>query len=197
MTFKLIDLPYSKDALEPYMSAETLNFHHGKHHNTYVTNLNNLTKDTDFENLSIEEVILKSYNNKELQGVYNNAGQIYNHNMFWQLMKSPSQETKPSDKFIELAIKSFGSFESFREEFLKQGATVFGSGWVWVYLENNELKIGKYSNADNPLVHNAKPLIGCDVWEHSYYIDYRNARPKYLEAFFDNLLNWDFVNKLV
>ncbi len=197
MTFKLIDLPYSKDALEPYMSAETLNFHHGKHHNTYVTNLNNLTKDTDLKNLSIEEVILKSYNNKELQGVYNNAGQIYNHNMFWQLMKSPSQETKPSDKFIELAIKSFGSFESFREEFLKQGATVFGSGWVWVYLENNELKIGKYSNADNPLVHNAKPLIGCDVWEHSYYIDYRNARPKYLEAFFDNLLNWDFVNKLV
>ncbi len=197
MTFKLIDLPYNKDALEPYMSAETLNFHHGKHHNTYVTNLNNLTKDTDLKNLSIEEVILKSYNNKELQGVYNNAGQIYNHNMFWQLMKSPSQETKPSDKFIELAIKSFGSFESFREEFLKQGATVFGSGWVWVYLENNELKIGKYSNADNPLVHNAKPLIGCDVWEHSYYIDYRNARPKYLEAFFDNLLNWDFVNKLV
>ncbi len=197
MTFKLIDLPYSKDALEPYMSAETLDFHHGKHHNTYVTNLNNLTKDTDLKNLSIEEVILKSYNNKELQGVYNNAGQIYNHNMFWQLMKSPSQETKPSDKFIELAIKSFGSFESFREEFLKQGATVFGSGWVWVYLENNELKIGKYSNADNPLVHNAKPLIGCDVWEHSYYIDYRNARPKYLEAFFDNLLNWDFVNKLV
>ncbi len=197
MTFKLIDLPYSKDALEPYMSAETLDFHHGKHHNTYVTNLNNLTKDTELANLSVEEVILKSYNNKELQGVYNNAGQIYNHNMFWQLMKAPSQETKPSDKFIELATKSFGSFESFREEFLKQGATVFGSGWVWVYLENNELKIGKYSNADNPLVHNAKPLIGCDVWEHSYYIDYRNARPKYLEAFFDKLLNWDFVNKLV
>ncbi len=197
MTFKLIDLPYSKDALAPYMSAETLDFHHGKHHNTYVTNLNGLIKDTDLASLSLEEIILKSYKNSELAGVYNNAGQIYNHNMFWQLMSSPEVESKPSDKFMALVNKSFGSFESFREEFIKQGTTVFGSGWVWCYLEGDSLKIGKYQNADNPLVHGATPLIGCDVWEHSYYIDYRNARPKYLEVFFDKLLNWDFINKLV
>ena len=192
MSFELPSLPYANDALAPYMSAETLDFHHGKHHQTYVTNLNNLIKDTHLQNSSLEEIVVKSAKETSMAGIFNNAGQHWNHILFWQCMKPNGGGAIPSE--LEKKInEDFGSVDKFKEAFIQAGTTQFGSGWAWLAVNNGKLVVTKSANASNPLVDGMKPILGCDVWEHSYYIDYRNKRPDYLKAFLDNLVNWEFV----
>ena len=186
MKHELMTLPYALDALEPLMSKETLEFHYGKHHQTYVNNLNNLIAGTKFEDLSLVNIILESDG-----GIFNNAAQVYNHDFFWNGL-TPTQGTIPAS--VEAALtKAFGSVEKFKEEFTAKAVGHFGSGWAWlVQDENQNLKIVTTVNAQNPLTDNLKPILVCDVWEHAYYIDVRNARPKFLENFW-KLVNWDFV----
>ena len=192
MAFELPSLPYEKDALAPYMSSETLDFHHGKHHQTYVTNLNNLVKDSDMRDASLEDIVVKSSKDSSMAGVFNNAGQHWNHILFWQCMKPNGGGAMPSE--LENRINSdFGGIDQFKEAFVQAGTTQFGSGWAWLAIDNGKLVVTKSANASNPLVDGMKPILGCDVWEHSYYIDYRNKRPDYLKAFIDNLVNWEFV----
>ena len=192
MAFELPSLPYEKDALAPYMSSETLDFHHGKHHQAYVTNLNNLVKDSDMQDASLEDIVVKSYKDSSMAGIFNNAGQHWNHILFWQCMKPNGGGAMPSE--LENRINSdFGSVDQFKEAFVQAGTTQFGSGWAWLAIDNGKLVVTKSANASNPLVDGMKPILGCDVWEHSYYIDYRNKRPDYLKAFLDNLVNWEFV----
>jgi Fe-Mn family superoxide dismutase len=192
MAFELPSLSYEKDALAPYMSSETLDFHHGKHHQTYVTNLNNLVKDSDMQDASLEDIVVKSSKDSSMAGVFNNAGQHWNHILFWQCMKPNGGGAMPSE--LENRINSdFGSIDQFKEAFVQAGTTQFGSGWAWLAIDNGKLVVTKSANASNPLVDGMKPILGCDVWEHSYYIDYRNKRPDYLKAFLDNLVNWEFV----
>ena len=193
MAFELPSLPYEKDALAPYMSSETLDFHHGKHHQTYVTNLNNLVKDSDMQDASLEDIVVKSSKESSMAGIFNNAGQHWNHILFWQCMKPNGGGAMPSE--LENRINSdFGSVDQFKEAFVQAGTTQFGSGWAWLAIDNGNLVVTKSANASNPLVDGMKPILGCDVWEHSYYIDYRNKRPDYLKAFLDNLVNWEFVS---
>ena len=192
MAFELPSLPYEKDALAPYMSSETLDFHHGKHHQTYVTNLNNLVKDSDMQDASLEDIVVKSCKDSSMAGIFNNAGQHWNHILFWQCMKPNGGGAIPSE--LENRINSdFGSIDQFKEAFVQAGTTQFGSGWAWLAIDNGKLVVTKSANASNPLVDGMKPILGCDVWEHSYYIDYRNKRPDYLKAFLDNLVNCEFV----
>ena len=192
MTFELPSLPYASDALAPYMSSETLDFHHGKHHQTYVTNLNNLVKDTDMQNSSLEEIVVKSSKDPSMAGIFNNAGQHWNHILFWQCMKPNGGGSMPSE--LESRITSdLGGIDQFKEAFIQAGITQFGSGWAWLAIDNGKLVVTKSPNASNPLVDGMKPILGCDVWEHSYYIDYRNKRPDYLKAFLDSMVNWEFV----
>ena len=192
MTFELPSLPYANDALAPYMSSETLDFHHGKHHQTYVTNLNNLVKDTDMKESSLEEIVVKSSKDSSMAGIFNNAGQHWNHILFWQCMKPNGGGSMPSE--LESRITSdLGGIDQFKEAFIQAGTTQFGSGWAWLAIDNGKLVVTKSPNASNPLVDGMKPILGCDVWEHSYYIDYRNKRPDYLKAFLDSLVNWEFV----
>jgi len=192
MSFELPSLPYANDALAPYMSAETLDFHHGKHHQTYVTNLNNLIKDTHLQNSSLEEIVVKSAKETSMAGIFNNAGQHWNHILFWQCMKPNGGGAIPSELEKKLN-EDFGSVDKFKEAFIQAGTTQFGSGWAWLAVNNGKLVVTKSANASNPLVDGMKPILGCDVWEHSYYIDYRNKRPDYLKAFLDHLVNWEFV----
>jgi Fe-Mn family superoxide dismutase len=192
MSFELPSLPYANDALAPYMSAETLDFHHGKHHQTYVTNLNNLLKDNELQGASLEDIVVKSSKDTSMAGIFNNAGQHWNHIMFWQCMKPNGGSSIPSELEARLN-RDFGSIEQFKEAFIQAGTTQFGSGWAWLAIDNGKLVITKSANASNPLVDGMKPILGCDVWEHSYYIDYRNKRPDYLKAFLDSLVNWEFV----
>ena len=192
MSFELPSLPYANDALAPYMSAETLDFHHGKHHQTYVTNLNNLIKDTLLQNSSLEEIVVKSAKETSMAGIFNNAGQHWNHILFWQCMKPNGGGAIPSELEKKLN-EDFGSVDKFKEAFIQAGTTQFGSGWAWLAVNNGKLVVTKSANASNPLVDGMKPILGCDVWEHSYYIDYRNKRPDYLKAFLDHLVNWEFV----
>ncbi|MFA7091629.1 MAG: superoxide dismutase [Sulfurimonadaceae bacterium] len=188
MKHELMTLPYAQDALEPLMSKETLEYHYGKHHQTYVNNLNNLIAGTKFENSTLVEIVLGSEG-----GLFNNAAQVYNHDFFWQSL-TPNQ-TAISSKVETALTQAFGSVEKFKEEFTAKAVGHFGSGWAWlVQDENKALKIITTSNAANPLTDNLKPLLVCDVWEHAYYIDVRNARPKYLENFW-KLVNWDFVEQ--
>ncbi len=192
MTFELPSLPYASDALAPYMSSETLDFHHGKHHQTYVTNLNNLVKDTDMQDSSLEEIVIKSSKDPSMAGIFNNAGQHWNHILFWQCMKPNGGGSMPSE--LESRITSdLGGIDQFKEAFIQAGITQFGSGWAWLAIDNGKLVVTKSPNASNPLVDGMKPILGCDVWEHSYYIDYRNKRPDYLKAFLDSMVNWEFV----
>ncbi|MFC5740326.1 superoxide dismutase [Fe] [Dyella tabacisoli] len=189
MAIELPALPYEKNALEPHISAETLEFHYGKHHQAYVTNLNNLIKGTEFENAALEDIIKKSSG-----GVFNNAAQIWNHTFYWHSL-SPKGGSAPTGKLADAITKAFGSFEQFKEEFTKAAIGNFGSGWTWlVQRPDGSLGIASTSNAATPITGSDKPLLTVDVWEHAYYIDYRNARPKYLEAFW-NLVNWDFASK--
>ena len=190
--FVLPKLNYSNSALSPIMSEQTLDLHHGKHHQTYITNLNNFIKDSDYEKLSLEAIIKKSSNDKNA-GIFNNASQHWNHNLFWNCMK-PNGGGKIPAKLEQKLNENFGSFEKFREEFINAGVSQFGSGWVWLSVKENKLIISKTPNAENPLIQNMKPILGCDVWEHSYYLDYKNKRPVYLQNFFDKLINWEFVD---
>ncbi|UXN02386.1 MULTISPECIES: superoxide dismutase [unclassified Bartonella] len=194
MAFELPELPYAYDALGPYMSRETLEYHHDKHHLAYVTAGNNLIKDSGLEGKSLEEVVKGSYGKN--QPLFNNAGQHYNHTLFWQWMKKNGGGNKLPEKLAKAIESDLGGFDKFRADFIAAGVGQFGSGWAWVAVKDGKLEIMKTPNGENPLVHGATPILGVDVWEHSYYIDYRNARPKYLEAFIDNLINWDFVLEL-
>jgi len=188
MEHKLTALPYSMEALEPVISRETLEYHYGKHHQAYITNLNKLIIDTEFENMSLEEIIMKSSD-----GIFNNAAQVFNHTFYWNCL-APNAGGEPNSKLADEINQAFGSFASFKEKFSKTAATIFGSGWAWlVKNKDGELEIVSSSNAGNPLTDGKKPLLTCDVWEHAYYIDYRNARPIYIEKFWD-LINWDFVS---
>jgi Fe-Mn family superoxide dismutase len=193
MAFTLPELPYSYDALSPFMSRETLEFHHDKHHQAYVTNGNNLLKGTEFENGSVEEVVKGAFGKN--QGLFNNAGQHYNHIHFWQWMK-PNGGGKPSGAVEKALTDSFGSFEAAQKAFIDAGTTQFGSGWAWFAVKDGKVEVMKTPNGENPLVHGASPILGVDVWEHSYYIDYRNRRPDYLKAFMESLVNWDHVDEL-
>jgi len=189
MTHELPPLPYAKNALEPHISAETLEYHYGKHHQTYVTNLNNLIGGSEFENLSLEDIIRKSSG-----GIFNNAAQVWNHTFYWNSLK-PNGGGEPTGALAEAITKAFGSFDKFKEEFSKCAIGTFGSGWAWLVKNaDGSLAIVSTSNAGCPLTTGQTALLTCDVWEHAYYIDYRNARAKYVEAFW-NLVNWDFVAK--
>ena len=193
MAFILPDLPYAYDALGPYMSAETLEFHHDKHHNAYVTAGNGMIDGTPYADMSLEDVVVKSHGDNA--GLFNQAGQHYNHIHFWNWMKPNGGGAIPGNLEAKI-IADLGSVEAFRDGFIKAGMTQFGSGWCWLALKDGKLEIMKTPNGENPLIHGATPVLGCDVWEHSYYIDYRNARPKYLEAFVDNLVNWEYATEL-
>jgi len=191
MAFSLPELPYSKDALAPHISAETLDFHHGKHHQAYVTNLNNLVKGTEWEGKPLEEIIRRAEG-----GIFNNAAQIWNHTFYWQSMR-PRGGGEPTGKVAEALVKAFGSFAAFKEQLTKAAVGQFGSGWAWLTKDaGGKLSIEATSNAGCPLRDGKTPLLTCDVWEHAYYIDYRNARPKYVEAFW-NLVDWDHVATLL
>ncbi|MCF6325791.1 MAG: superoxide dismutase [Devosiaceae bacterium] len=193
MAFELLDLPYSYDALAPYMSAETFEYHHDKHHQAYVTNGNKLLEGSGLEGKSLEEIVKGSFGNNA--GLFNNAAQHYNHLHFWNWMKPNGGGNIPGALEAKI-ISDLGSVEKFRADFINAGMTQFGSGWAWLTLIDGKLSVTKTANGENPLVHGGVPLLGVDVWEHSYYIDYRNARPKYLEAFFDDMINWEYVEKL-
>ena len=188
MAIELPALPYDRAALEPHISAETIDFHYGKHHQTYVTNLNNLIAGTEFESADLESIVRKAQG-----GLFNNAAQVWNHTFYWNCLK-PNGGGEPTGKLAEAIDASFGSFEAFKAEFTKTAIGTFGSGWAWlVQRADGSLALVSTSNAATPLTGTDKPLMTCDVWEHAYYVDYRNARPKYLEAFW-NLVNWDFVS---
>jgi len=187
MAHTLPALPYELNALEPHISKETLEFHHGKHHQTYVTNLNNLIKETEFAEMSLEDIVKKSSG-----GMFNNAAQVWNHSFYWNCL-SPNGGGQPSGSLADAINSTFGSFDKFKEEFTKTAVTTFGSGWGWLVKNaDGSLALVSTSNAATPMTSGQTALLTCDVWEHAYYIDYRNARPKYLEAFW-NLVNWDFV----
>ena len=192
MNFELPKLDYAKNALAPIMSEETLDLHHGKHHQTYITNLNNFIKETDMSKMTLEEIILNSSKDKSKIGIFNNASQHWNHLMFWKCMKPNGGGAMPS-KLKERIVSDFGSVEEFKKLFIHAGTTQFGSGWSWLSIDNGKLVVNKTPNAENTLIHNMKPILGCDLWEHSYYVDYKNRRPEYLENFFEKLVNWEFV----
>lgn len=189
MTHELPPLPYAKDALEPHISSETLDYHHDKHHQAYVTNLNNLIRETEFADAELEDIIRKATG-----GVFNNAAQTWNHTFFWNCM-APNAGGAPQGELARAIDAAFGSFDEFKEQFTNTAVTTFGSGWAWLVKDDTgALAIVSTSNAGNPLTSGQTPLLTCDVWEHAYYIDYRNVRPKFVEAFW-NLVNWEFVAK--
>ena len=192
MAIQLPDLPYAKDALAPVISANTLEFHYGKHHKAYVDNANKLITGTDLANESLESIIKKTAGDAAKIGIFNNAAQVWNHSFYWQCMKAKGGG-KPAGAVADKINKAWGSFEKFVEEFKNAGITQFGSGWAWLVSDRGELKITKTANADTPIAHGQKPLLTVDVWEHAYYLDYQNRRPDYLTAFIDKLINWDFV----
>jgi Fe-Mn family superoxide dismutase len=194
MAFSLPPLPYAYDALAPFMSAETLQFHHDKHHQAYVDQANKLIPGTKYEGKSLEEICKEAYADKN-QPIINNLGQHFNHIHFWKWMKKDGGGKKMPGK-VEKLVADLGGYDKVRNDFIEGGKGQFGSGWAWLALKDGKLQIMKTPNGENPLMHGAEPILGCDVWEHSYYIDYRNARPKYLEAWFDNLINWEHVEEL-
>jgi len=196
MPFTLPELPYAYDALAPYMSKETLEFHHDKHHKAYVDKGNELIIGTGKENASLEEAMLWAHKNNP--GLFNQLGQHYNHIHFWHWMKKGGGGNKLPANLEKKLKEDLGGFDGFKKDFIAAGTTQFGSGWCWLSMDNKtgKLEISKTPNGENPLLHGKTPLLGCDVWEHSYYIDYRNARAKYLEAFVDNMINWDYVAAL-
>jgi Fe-Mn family superoxide dismutase len=189
MEHTLPELPFKKNALEPYISAETLEYHHGKHHAAYVNNLNNLIRDTEFSAMALEEIIMKASG-----GIFNNAAQVWNHTFYWNGLK-PDGGVTPTGPLAKAVDATFVSFENFKKSFTQKAVGLFGSGWAWlVKTKEGGLGLETTSNAGNPMTSGQKPLLTCDVWEHAYYIDYRNARPKYMEAFW-NLVDWEFVEQ--
>lgn len=189
MTFSLPPLPYAMDALAPHISQETLEYHYGKHHNAYVVNLNKLIADTEFASMKLEEIIKTSSG-----GIFNNAAQVWNHTFYWHCL-SPKGGDEPTGKLADAINKTFGSFAAFKEQFTQAAISTFGSGWAWLVADaQGQLKITSTSNAATPMTQGLNALLTCDVWEHAYYIDYRNARPNYVTAFW-NLVNWEFVSE--
>ncbi len=193
MAFTLPSLPYSKNALVPYISEQTIDFHYGKHHQTYVTNLNNLVQGTENESKTLEELINMSFSQANLVGVFNNAAQVWNHTFFWNCMQANGGGV-PTGRIAEKINAAFGSYEKFAADFKQAALTQFGSGWAWLVQEGDVIKITKTANADLPMVHGQTALLTCDVWEHAYYLDYQNRRADFVQAFLDHLVNWGFVN---
>lgn len=187
MAFELPPLPYAQDALAPHISAETLEYHYGKHHQAYVTNLNKLVAGTEFENASLEDVIMKADG-----GMFNNSAQVWNHTFYWSSM-APSGGGAPTGAVADAVSSAFGSYDDFKAKFAEAAATQFGSGWAWLVDSGSGLEIMKTANADLPMKHGAKALLTIDVWEHAYYIDFRNARPNYISTYLDHLVNWEFA----
>ncbi|BBK30902.1 Fe-Mn family superoxide dismutase [Stella humosa] len=194
MAFELPPLPYAPNALEPHMSANTFSFHHAKHHQAYVTNLNNLIKDTPLADKSLEEIILATASDASKAGVFNNAAQVWNHTFFWNSMK-PAGGGAPSGDLAKKIDAAFGSLAKFKEEFKAAAVGQFGSGWAWLVLDGSDLKIVKTGNAGTPMTSGQKALLTVDVWEHAYYLDYQNRRPDFVQTFLDHLVNWDFAAK--
>ena len=192
MAIVLPQLPYGMDALEPVISARTLEFHHGKHHNAYVTYGNKLITGTKYEKMTIEEIIVASAGDSSAAGIFNNVAQTWNHSFYWQCMQAKGGG-KPPAALLKKIDKDFGGFAAFIDEIKQAGATQFGSGWAWLIEESGKLKVTKTANADTPIAHKQHPLLTVDVWEHAYYLDFQNRRPDYLTAFFDKLVNWEFV----
>ena len=193
MAFELPPLPYDQDALESSgMSARTLEFHYGKHHAAYVNTLNNLVKDTELADKSLEEIIKATYKASDKAAVFNNAAQVWNHTFYWNGIK-PNGGGNPSGELAEKINASFGSLDKFKEEFKSAGGTQFGSGWAWLIKDGDTLKVAKSPNAENPIAYGQTPLLTMDVWEHAYYLDYQNSRPNFMQNFVDHLINWDFV----
>ena len=193
MAINLPDLPYSREALEPYISAKTLECHYGKHHNAYVTNANKLIEGTDLANENLETIIQKTAGDASKIGIFNNVAQVWNHSFYWKCMR-PNGGGLPTGNISEKIIADFGSYDKFTEEFKNAGATQFGSGWAWLILRDGKLEIMKTANANNPIAIGLKPILTVDVWEHAYYLDYQNRRPDYLNTFIEKLINWNFVN---
>lgn len=192
--FSLPQLPYALNALEPHITEKQLSFHHGKHHQAYVTKLNELIKDTMFEGEILENIILKSAKQSEFTQIFNNAAQIWNHTFYWMSMK-PNGGGKPSGKLAEQIAQDFGSFDSFKAQFKQAAVSQFGSGWAWLVWDGKALRVTKTGNADLPMVHGQKALLTTDVWEHAYYIDYQNRRPDYVDEFLNHLVNWEFAEQ--
>jgi Fe-Mn family superoxide dismutase len=191
--FKLPPLPYPENALEPYISGRTLSFHYGKHHQAYVNNTNRLISGTNMAGLSLDQLVKKAAG-LENKALFNNAAQAWNHAFYWQGMK-PQGGGKPEGKLMDSLASAFGSFEDFKKAFTEAATSQFGSGWAWLVLDGNALKVMNTSNADTPLAHGQKPLLTIDVWEHAYYLDYQNRRGDYVKAFLDHLVNWNFVSE--
>ena len=195
MAFTLPDLPYEYEALAPVMSRETLEYHHDKHHKAYVDKGNELAAEAGMDGLSLEEIVKQSHGKNP--ALFNNAAQHYNHVHFWKWMKKDGGGTSLPGKLASAIDSDLGGYDKFKADFIAAGVGQFGSGWAWIAVKDGKLDIMKTPNGENPLVHGATPILGVDVWEHSYYIDYRNARPKYLEAWFDNLVNWEYAAELM
>ncbi len=194
MAFVLPSLPYAKNALAPYISEQTIEFHYGKHHAGYVNNLNKLVENTEFANASLEEVVKATAGDASKAGIFNNAAQVWNHTFYWNSMK-PNGGGAPTGVLAAKIDNDFGSFEQFKEAFKAAGVSQFGSGWAWLVLDGNTLKVTKTANADLPIVHGQVPLLTMDVWEHAYYLDYQNRRPDYAQTWLDHLVNWDFASE--
>lgn len=193
MSILLPALPFDKNALEPYISSQTLDYHYGKHHNTYVVNVNNLIKETEFEHTSLEDIILESVNDPSKTAIFNNAAQVWNHTFYWNSLR-PHGESLPYGAIKQKIDSDFGSYDNFAKAFKDAALTQFGSGWAWLILVDGKLSILKTSNADTPIAHKIKPILCIDVWEHAYYLDYKNARADYADTVIKNLLNWEFAN---
>jgi Fe-Mn family superoxide dismutase len=194
MAFELLPLPYARSALEPHMSAKTLEFHHGKHHRAYVTNLNSLVGTTPLAAKSLESIIRETAKDTSKAGIFNNAAQVWNHTCFWNSMK-PAGGGAPVGDLASRIDRDFESFEKFKELFQQAAVGQFGSGWAWLVADKRDLKIVKTANAMTPIVQGQVPLLACDIWEHAYYLDYQNRRPDFVRAFLDHLVNWDFAAK--
>ena len=190
--FEMLLLPYPADALAPYMTEQTFEYHYGKHYKHYVDTLNKLVAGTEYEHMSLEEIIQATYGKADKQAIFNNAGQALNHQMFWMSMR-PNGGGAPKGKLLEMIVEQYGSYDNFKQELKNAAVTQFGSGWAWVVIEDGKVKILKTSNADTPVAKGLKPLIAIDVWEHAYYLDYQNRRADFVEAFLDKLVNWPEV----
>ena len=196
MLIGLPELPYAKAALEPYISAKTLEFHHGKHHAGYVEKLNGLIKGTQLAEETLENIIKKTTKDASQSAIFNNAAQVWNHSFYWQCMKKGGGGI-PSGAIADKLKADLGGYDKFVEEFKKTGLGQFGSGWAWLVLKEGKLEVMKTSNADTPIAHDVRPLLTVDVWEHAYYLDYQNKRGDYIDSYIKNLINWDFINSLL
>ena len=196
MSFTLPELPYSLDALGPHISSRTLEFHHGKHHNTYLVNLNKLIQDTDLAGETLENIIKKTAGDTSKTGIFNNAAQVWNHTFYWNSIK-PGGGGKPAGAIADKINSDLGGYDAFVDQFKTAGLTQFGSGWAWLVLNQGRMEVMKTPNADTPLAHGLKPLLTMDVWEHAYYLDYQNRRPDYIDAFINSLINWEFASSML